>query len=198
MYTYNVEQAIKAASILHQDQLRKGATPLPYITHLMSVMMILRDYTTDEDTLVAALLHDTLEDTDYTDEELQEDFGERVAILVKTVTEPKYIGERKLSWLETKKEYAKQLRKGPIEAVMISAADKSHNFRTMIDEYYNDHDRFLQDFGRDLNGRLEAYQNISNAINNRLSDGIVHEFNHTFKAFNEFIIDVQESIERFK
>jgi len=196
MYTYNVEQAIKAASILHQDQLRKGATPLPYITHLMSVMMILRDYTTDEDTLVAALLHDTLEDTDYTDEELQEDFGERVAILVKTVTEPKYIGERKLSWLETKKEYAKQLRKGPIEAVMISAADKSHNFRTMIDEYYNDHDRFLQDFGRDINGRLEAYQNISNAINNRLSDGIVHEFNHVFTEYKNFLIDVETSISK--
>ncbi|MEN9922267.1 MAG: hypothetical protein RL097_544 [Candidatus Parcubacteria bacterium] len=168
------------------------------MTHLMSVMMMLRDYTTDEDILVAALLHDTLEDTDYTKEELREDFGERVALLVETLTEPKYLNDRRLPWLETKKEYARQLRKGPVEAVMISAADKAHNFRTMIDEYYNDHDRFLQDFGTDINGRLEAYHHISNAINNRLTDGIVHEFNHTFKAFNEFIIDVQENIEHFK
>ncbi|MCB9810512.1 bifunctional (p)ppGpp synthetase/guanosine-3',5'-bis(diphosphate) 3'-pyrophosphohydrolase, partial [Candidatus Nomurabacteria bacterium] len=59
MYTYKIEQAIKAASLLHQEQLRKGDVPLPYATHLMSVMMIVRDYTNDEDTLVAALLHDT-------------------------------------------------------------------------------------------------------------------------------------------
>jgi (p)ppGpp synthase/HD superfamily hydrolase len=198
MYTYKIEQAIKAASLLHQDQVRKGSVPIPFMTHLMSVMMMLRDYTTDEDILVAALLHDTLEDTDYTKEELREDFGERVALLVETLTEPKYLNDRRLPWLETKKEYARQLRKGPVEAVMISAADKAHNFRTMIDEYYNDHDRFLQDFGTDINGRLEAYHHISNAINNRLTDGIVHEFNHTFKAFNEFIIDVQENIEHFK
>jgi len=198
MYSYKVEQAIKAAAILHQDQLRKGVVPLPYITHLMSVMLILRDYTNDEKTLVAALLHDTLEDTDYTKEELIEDFGREVAHLVETVTEQKYHGDKKLPWVEIKKEYAKQLRRGPIEAVMISAADKTHNFRTIIDEYYNDHDRFLQDFGTDLDGRLEAYQHISNAINSRLTDGIVHEFNHTFKAFKEFIIDVQENINRLK
>lgn len=198
MYTYKVEQAIKAASILHQDQFRKGSVPLPYVTHLISVMLILRDYTTDEPTLVAALLHDTLEDTDYTKEELIEDFGEEVARLVETVTEQTHSGDKKLPWIEVKKEYAKQLRKGPKEAVMIAAADKTHNFRTIIDEYYTNHDRFLQDFGTNTDGRLEAYQHIANAINNRLTDGIVHEFNHTFKAFKEFLIDVQETIERPK
>ena len=66
MYTYKVEQAIKAAALLHVEQLRKGAIQLPYVTHLMAVMLIVRDYTGDETTLVAALLHDTLEDTDYT------------------------------------------------------------------------------------------------------------------------------------
>ncbi len=195
MYSYKVEQAIKAASILHQDQLRKGAIPLPFITHLVSVMLILRDYTDDETTLVAALLHDTLEDTDYTEKELIEDFGEDVAKLVTVLTEPKYSGDKKLSWLDTKVEYAKQLKRGPVEAVMIAAADKSHNFRTMIDEYYTDHDQFLRDFGTDLSLRLEAYQHIANAINNRLTDGIVHEFNHTFRAFKEFIINVQENLD---
>jgi (p)ppGpp synthase/HD superfamily hydrolase len=198
MYSYKVEQAIKAASILHQDQLRKGVVPLPYVTHLVSVMFVLRDYTTDENTLVAALLHDTLEDTDYTKEEMIEDFGKEVTELVEAVTEPRYKGNKKIPWLESKKEYAKQLRKGPLAAVMIAAADKTHNFRTIIDEYYTNHDRFLQDFGTDLNGRLEAYQDIANAINSRLKDGIVHEFNHTFKAFKEFIIDVQETIDRVR
>jgi (p)ppGpp synthase/HD superfamily hydrolase len=195
MYSYKIEQAIRAATILHQDQLRKGSMELPYVTHLIAVMLIVRDYTSDESTLVAALLHDTLEDTDYTADELRSDFGETVAKLVETVTEPQPSEGKKLHWIEQKKLYAKQLRKGPKEAVIIAAADKAHNFRTIVEEYYTDHNRFLQDFGTDLVGRVEAYQAIANAINSRLSDGIVHEFNHTFSAFKEFLFDVQESIE---
>lgn len=194
MYTYKIEQAIKAAALLHQDQLRKGDAALPYMTHLVSTMSILRDYTSDEDTLVAALLHDTLEDTDYTAEELKTDFGEKVALIVVTVTEPTHRNGEKLKWIEVKTDYAKQLRKGPVEAAMVAAADKTHNFRTMIDDYYNDHDGFLRDFGTHLDLRLEAYQTISNAINNRLQDGIVHEFNRTFEAYKNFIFDVKETI----
>jgi len=195
MYSYKIEQAIRAATILHQDQVRKGALELPYITHLMSVMLIVRDYTSDESTLVASLLHDTLEDTDYTKEELRADFGIKVATLVETVTEPQSENGTKIHWVERKKLYAKQLRSGPKEAVIIAAADKSHNFRAMVDEYYSAHNRFIQDFGPDLEGRLESYQAIANAINSRLTDGIVHEFNHTFSAYKDFIFDVKESIE---
>lgn len=194
MYTYKVEQAIKAAALLHQDQIRKGSVPLPYVTHLMAVMLIVRDYTDNEDTLVAALLHDTLEDTDYTVEELRDDFGDTVATLVQTLTEPKFDKEVKIPWLETKKLYAKQLRKGPPAAVMIAAADKVHNFRSTVEEYYTEHDRFLKDFGPNLDARLEAYQTIANAINSRQADGIVHEFNHTFKEYKNFIFDVQKTL----
>jgi len=192
MYTYKIEQAIKAAGLLHQDQLRKGVVSLPYVTHLMSVMLILRDYTEDEDTLVAALLHDTLEDTDYTEDELVQDFGETVAEYVKTLTEPKGTEEKKMQWINTKKGYAKQLRKGPIEAVMIAAADKAHNFRSIVEEYFDNHNRYVQDFGPHIELRIEAYQTIANAINSRLKDGIVHEFNHTFEEYKNFLFDVQE------
>lgn len=193
MYTYKVEQAIKAAALLHQDQQRKGAVPLPYVTHLVAVMMIVRDYTEDESTLVAALLHDTLEDTDYTKAELVADFGEEVASYVQTLTEPARTPENKIPWLEIKKTYANQLKTGPKNAVMIAAADKAHNFRNTIDEYYDDHYRFIKDFGPHLKDRLEAYQAIANAINNRLDGGIVHEFNHTWDEYKKFIYDVEKS-----
>lgn len=195
MYTYKVEQAIQAAAVLHQDHQRKGLVPIPYMTHLVAVTMILRDYTTDEDTLVAALLHDTLEDTDYTASEMTTDFGETVTHIVQTLTEPTHDAEQKLAWLESKKRYANQVRKGPVAAVLIAAADKAHNFRSVVDEYHDDHNRFMQDFGKNLDERLEAYQNIANAINSRLKDGIVHEFNHTFEAYKQFIFDVQASKE---
>ena len=197
MYSYKIEQAIRAATILHQDQLRMGSVPLPYISHLMAVVLILTDYTEDEDTMVAAFLHDTLEDTDYTIEELREDFGGPVAEIVLTLTEPKATGSNKLPWLERKKVYAKQLKAGSQAALMVAAADKSHNFRTIVDEYHDDHKRFLQDFGPRTEERIEAYQNIANVINSRLKNDIVHEFNHTFNEFKQFLINVETSTNSF-
>ncbi len=196
MYSYRIEQAIRAAAVLHYDQERKGSVPLPYITHLMSVASILTDYTHDEDVYIAALLHDTLEDTDYTLEELKEDFGERVGTIVDTLTEKKMLGDKKLSWLEQKKEYASALKRGPKEAVMIAAADKAHNFRCMVEEYYDDHLRFMQDFGKRLDERVEAYQTIANVINNRLEGPLLNEFNHVFESFKEFLYVVKKGQER--
>jgi (p)ppGpp synthase/HD superfamily hydrolase len=195
MYTFKVEQAIQAAAVLHQEHMRKGAVPIPYVTHLMAVTLILRDYTNDEDTLVAALLHDTLEDTDYTREEMVVDFGEKVAQIVSTLSEPEHGGPATDSWLESKLRYAKQIKNGPKQAVMIAAADKAHNFRSTVEGYHDDHNRFLQDFGKRLEDRLDAYQAIANSINSRLKDGIVHEFNHTFEAYKQFILDVKTNKE---
>jgi (p)ppGpp synthase/HD superfamily hydrolase len=197
MYSYKIEQAIRAAAILHQDQLRKGLLPLPYISHLMAVVLILSDYTDDEDTLIAAFLHDTLEDTDYTADELREDFGERVTELVLTLTEPKRERGGKIAWLERKKMYAKQLKQGPIAALMIAAADKAHNFRTVVEEYHADHARYIQDFGPITMERLEAYQLIANVINSRLENDITHEFNHTFNEYKQFLTDVEKTTSGF-
>jgi (p)ppGpp synthase/HD superfamily hydrolase len=194
MYSYKVEQAIRAATILHQDQLRMGTLPLPYISHLMAVVLILSDYTDDEDTIVAAFLHDTLEDTNYTETELREDFGGPVAELVLTLTEPKLDSKgNKLPWIERKRQYAKQLKQGSEKALLVAAADKAHNFRTIVDEYHDDHNRYLQDFGNRPQERMEAYQTIANTINSRLKNDIVHEFNHTFTEFKKFLIDVEKS-----
>jgi len=194
MYSYKVEQAIRASTILHQDQLRMGSVPLPYISHLMAVVLILGDYTHDEDTIVAAFLHDTLEDTDYTLDELREDFGGPVAEIVLTLTEPKSTSHDKISWLDRKKMYAKQLKQGSEAALMVAAADKSHNFRTIVEEYHDDHKRFIQDFGPRLEERLEGYQAIANVINSRLKNDLVHEFNYTYKEFKQFLLDVEKTI----
>lgn len=195
MYSYRIEQAIRAAAVLHRDQTRKGSMPFPYVTHLFSVATILPDYTNDEDVIIAALLHDTIEDTDYTPEELEEDFGGRVREIVDTLTEPKMNGERKLSWNESKTAYAKQLKNGPREAALIAAVDKIHNFRTSVEEYYDDHNRFLQDFGKNLDERIEVYQNIANVINHRLEGPILNEFNHVFEEYKNFIYAIKKAQE---
>lgn len=197
MYTYRVEQAIRAAAILHKDQLRKGSIPFPYITHLFAVTMILSDYTEDEDVIIAALLHDTIEDTDYTFTELQEDFGGKVREIVETLSEPENVESKRYSWKDKKKLYTKKLKKGSQEALMIAAADKAHNMRSIVEEYYEDHNRFIQDFGGKLDERIEIYQNIANIINSRLKSDIVHEFNHVFEEYKNFIYDVKKKREEW-
>jgi (p)ppGpp synthase/HD superfamily hydrolase len=193
MYSYQVEQAIKAACVLHQDQLRKGLVQIPYISHLMAVTFIVRDYTPDENTLVAALLHDTLEDSDYTAEEMTNDFGKDVADIVQSVTEPKYQGDVKLSWREKKDAYVQKLKSAREEALIVAAADKIHNFRSMVEEYHADIERFKRDFGSHGDQRLEFYQAVSNVLNSRLKNAIVHEFNHTFKEYKEFYRHAEDS-----
>lgn len=190
MYTYRVEQAIKAATVLHDGQYRKGPIAVPFVSHVLSVAMLLREFTDDETTIVAAVLHDTLEDTDYTVEELTEDFGKDVAELVLTLTEPPK--SEVSDWLERKKIYAEQLKHGSVAAVQIAAVDKMHNFRSMVEDYYNDHNAFLQDFGKKIDLRLEAYQRISNVINNRLDGPIINEFNNVFETYKEFLYEIEK------
>lgn len=195
MYSYRVEQAIRAAAILHKGQLRKGSMPLPYVTHVVAVALILTDYTKDEDVIISALLHDTLEDTDYTSEELQEDFGGKVREIVESLSEPQDTEKKKYSWKERKKAYAKLLKKAPEEALLVAAADKIHNMRAIVEEYYDDHARFMKEFRGSLDERAFVYQDISNVINSRLKNDILEEFNHVYTEYKNFILDVKKTKE---
>lgn len=192
-YSYRVEQAIRAAAILHKDQIRKGEIPYPYVTHTFAVAMIVADYTKSEDVIVAALLHDTLEDTDYTREELSEDFGGTVLALVESVTRPET--KEKESWTDAKKHYIKQLKEAPQDALVIAAADKIHNMRSMVESYYEKEEELLADFGGSLEDRLIMYQEISNIMNRNLNNAILSEFNHVFEEFKQFITTCQKNYE---
>lgn len=194
MYSYRVEQAIRAAAILHKNQFRKGSAPIPYITHLYAVAMIVSDYTDDEDALVGALLHDTLEDTDYKPDELREDFGDKVLEIVKAVTEPQNTKDQKYTWTERKKHYSKQLKTAPEAALIIAAADKIHNMRCSIEEYFDYHERFIKDFGKNVNERAFMYQDVSNILNSRLKNPIISEFNHVYTEYKDFIAQVEQTL----
>jgi myo-inositol-1(or 4)-monophosphatase len=193
-YSYKIEQAIRACSVLHKNQVRKGDMPFPVMTHLVSVAMIVSDFTDDEDVVAAALLHDTVEDTDYTFEELQEDFGGNVRDIVAGVTEPQKCDDgTKIPWISQKKAYAEQLKKAPDGSLLVCAADKIHNMRTIVEDYYEDHSKFLADFGGNLENRIDAYQNIADILNKRLTSPILSEFNHVFEEYKHFIADVKKT-----
>lgn len=127
--TDRFNRAIETAAWQHRNQARKGEPPFPYIVHPFALCILLSEYTDDEDVFIAALLHDTIEDTDYTENKMRQDFGDRVANLVLEVTEaPK----PDVAWKDRKTAYIEKLKKASTEGCLIAAADKIHNMRTSI------------------------------------------------------------------
>lgn len=126
-FTPKIYQAINTAALLHSSQTRK-ADGLPYITHPFAVALILTRYTRDQDVIIAGLLHDTLEDTDYRAEDISHNFGPHVTHLVQEVTEP----AKTLPWQPRKEAYLAHLATASPEAKLICAADKLHNLQSII------------------------------------------------------------------
>ncbi len=193
-YSYRIEQAIRAAAILHKDQVRKGDVPYPYITHTFAVAMITADYTDNEDVIVAALLHDTLEDTDYTPAELLEDFGHTVLEIVDSVSKPL---DPNQSWNDARKGYLKKLKDANEHALIVAAADKIHNMRSMVEAYYDNYEKLIADFGGSLEERVLMYQEISNILNRNLKNDILAEFNHVFDEYKNFIERIERARNNF-
>lgn len=151
-HTPQIKRAIQFAARKHHGQWRAESEPLPYITHLFSVALLAAEDGADDDVVSAALLHDTLEDTDTTREELVAAFNERVAELVEHVSErpsaergspeasrPK--GEQEFGrtpgarpqWKERKEKYLAHLAEAPEDALLISIADKVDNIESKLE-----------------------------------------------------------------
>jgi guanosine-3',5'-bis(diphosphate) 3'-pyrophosphohydrolase len=123
-----IERAYDVAAQRHAGQVRKSGDP--FITHPLAVATILAELGMNHETLCAALLHDTIEDTDYTLAELRRDFGDDVATLVDGVTKLDKVKYGEAAQAETVRKMVVAMSRD-IRVLVIKLADRLHNMRTL-------------------------------------------------------------------
>lgn len=172
----NEERLIRAfefAKTAHEGQCRKDGTP--YITHPVSAALLLTDLRVDEDTLIACLLHDVPEDTTYTLEDIEKEFGEKVEFLVDGITKLSkvhYRNDMEERQIESLKKLFLHSAKDP-RIILIKLADRLHNMQT-IDAIPNPQKR-----ERIARETLEIFVPIANLLGiwelkNQLEDHCFH------------------------
>lgn len=121
-------RALDFAAQKHTDHRRKGVRGEPYVNHLVEVARLVAEATqgTDPRAIAAAILHDTLEDTDATREELEEHFGEEIASIVAEVTD-----DKRLTKDERKQYQVDSAPHASHRAKLVKLADKISNLRSM-------------------------------------------------------------------
>ena len=122
------EKAKKFAIKAHMGQVRKSEPDKPMIMHPISVGMMLEEYGYDDQVVAAGYLHDVVEDTKYTIEDIEKEFGQEIANLVMGASEP----DKSLSWEERKKHTIEETKTLPLRNKLIVCADKINNLEDMM------------------------------------------------------------------
>ena len=173
-----LNKAIQEAAVAHdrKAQKRKG-TNIPYITHPFMVAMILSEAGYTEDEVVAGVLHDTLEDTELTEDYIENLFGEHVREIVVGCTEPNRLGK---SWEDRKQHTIDYLKTATSEIRTVSCADKLHNVRCMTTDYGEIGERLWNRFRAGKDEQEWYYKGLVGSLCDRLEqhpdDSIFHQF----------------------
>jgi (p)ppGpp synthase/HD superfamily hydrolase len=172
--TSRFEDALVFAAQLHARQKRKG-TDIPYVAHLMSVASLVLENGADEDTAIAALLHDAIEDQGgaRTREEIRRRFGDRVAAIVQGCTDAEVVP--KPPWRARKEAYVAHIAHADAATRLVSAADKLHNARAILADYRALGEALWKRFNGGKEGTLWYYRALSNAFRQAGSSPLTEE-----------------------
>ena len=149
-----VRAALEQARADHAGQVRNGSGGMPYVEHPVRVAALLDQHGYGEEVLAAGLLHDVIEDSDTTLEELREKFGDVVAGLVGSMTDDESID----SYRERKAEHRERLAAAPAEAMAIYGADKLANVSTLAAAYAEEGDAVRREFKVPVELKLEIWE----------------------------------------
>ena len=129
-----LDRAITFAVKAHQGMERKGKG-FPYVVHPMEAVCIVATMTNDQELLAAAALHDVIEDTDTTADDLKKEFGERVAMLVEAESDDKTGGSKAETWHQRKQDTLDRLRNADLDIKIVALGDKLSNMRAIAHDY---------------------------------------------------------------
>lgn len=173
-----LDRAITFAVKAHQGMERKGKG-FPYIVHPMEAVCIVATMTNDQELLAAAALHDVIEDTDTTADDLKKEFGERVAILVEAESDDKTGGSKAETWHQRKQDTLDRLRNADLDIKIVALGDKLSNMRAIAHDYAVLGDELWNRFTvKDPAEHAWRYHALAEALND-LSDTDAYKEFHT-------------------
>lgn len=174
LLSYRFEDALVYSTRLHADQTRKGSKT-PYIAHLLGVTALVLENGGDEDEAIAALLHDAVEDQGglETLDEIRMRFGERVAGIVKAVTDAYTIP--KPPWRERKEQYIASIHAASPSAVCVSMADKVHNAQATLRDVRGQGEFAWERFNGGKEGTLWYYHQLLDAFKDHGRNDLLEE-----------------------
>src|SRR5512143_1709170 len=161
-HTERLARAFQYAAQLHARQFRKD-TAIPYISHLMAVASIVLEHGGNEDQVIAALLHDAIEDHPQgglTRQQIRKQFGARVLALVEACSDS--ATKPKPPWRKRKERYLRHLPKAPHKAKLISLADKLHNARAILSDHRQIGEKVWKRFNAPKKEILWYYRSLAN------------------------------------
>ena len=173
-----LDRAITFAVKAHQGMERKGKG-FPYIVHPMEAVCIVATMTNDQELLAAAAVHDVIEDTDTTAEDLKKEFGERVAMLVEAESDDKTGGSKAETWHQRKQDTLDRLRNADLDIKIVALGDKLSNMRAIAHDYAVLGDELWNRFTvKDPAEHAWRYHALAEALND-LSDTDAYKEFHT-------------------
>ncbi len=173
-YTARFDEALVYAAAVHRDQTRKGSD-VPYVTHLLAVAAIVGENGGTEDEVVAALLHDAPEDAggEARLEDIRARFGDAVAGIVAGCSDT--FEDPKPPWRERKRAYIAHLADAPNSVRRVSAADKLHNARSVVQDYRTLGEGLWNRFNGGREGTLWYYRAVVVALRRSGGGPVVDE-----------------------
>ncbi len=174
-----IEKAIRIAASAHFNQTRK-ADGMLYITHPIAVALKLAKQGFSDTVIAAALVHDVLEDTDYSADKLKKELGNEVFKIVKAVT-----NDKSLEWEDKKIKYIEIVRNGTEEAKAVAVADKIHNIESLMIVHAKDGPKIWKRFNRGKEKKIWFEKNFLEMIKETWKHPLVEEYEKLIRKEEE-------------
>ena len=195
-----LDKAIIFATNAHKNTERRGKG-FPYIVHPLEALSIAASITNDQEILAAAVLHDVVEDTEYTAEDIEREFGKRVAELVCLESDNMDIGyHENITWKERKIQGLKRIKYSSRDEQIVALGDKLSNMRAIHDDWLKMGDRIWEKFHEnDPSIHAWRYYQLSNCFDKLEGTYALEEFKYRVRevfggCLHDFKIEKNENI----